>query len=167
MQEKKLINVCGYAGTDLDKYVHALNDVDSEFVFAADTVTQKAIMVFAGFPQGKETLEELIEQATNPVEAPALHLFVEEPQKECMKGIRLFGLPRAAFYKTKPLFDDWIDMGQTFGQVLWVNPVNEGIGTEEMVHMVRVAVTKKEEDDLAYIQQREEAARMVDEAPAE
>lgn len=141
---KPIISIIGLPGVNTRELRETLEKATDRFEFVHCSKMREALMVHSGIWHGD--VDEILHAIVNDDNAPLFHLYVEQPQGMCLRNLREKGFPRTEFFQAKPIFEEWARVGEVLGQVFSVNPVKEGLSTDELVHMIGLFADKVQKD---------------------
>lgn len=146
---KPIISIIGLPGVNTRELREALEKATDRFEFVHCSKMREALMVHSGIWHGD--VDEILHAIVNDDNAPLFHLYVEQPQGMCLRNLREKGFPRSEFFQAKPIFEEWARVGEVLGQVFTVNPVEEEIPIDELVHMIGIFAEKVEADTRKFL----------------
>ncbi|UAK70938.1 hypothetical protein [Aeromonas enteropelogenes] len=146
---KPIISIIGIPGVNTRELREALEKATDRFEFVHCSKMREALMVHAGLWHGN--VDEILHAIVNDDSAPLFHLYVEQPQGMCLRNLRKKGFPRSEYFQAKPYFEEWARVGEVLGQVFSVNPVKEGLSTDELVHMITLFAEKVQKDTQEFL----------------
>lgn len=152
---KPIISIIGIPGVNTRELREALEKATDRFEFVHCSKMREALMVHAGIWHGD--VEEILQSILDDDNAPLFHLYVEQPQGMSLRNLREKGFPRSEFFQAKPIFEEWARVGEVLGQVFSVNPVKEGLSTDELVHMITLFAEKVQKDTKDFLASKHKA----------
>lgn len=151
---KPIISIIGIPGVNTRELREALEKATDRFEFVHCSKMREALMVHSGIWHGD--VEEILQSILDDDNAPLFHLYVEQPQGMSLRNLREKGFPRSEFFQAKPIFEEWARVGEVLGQVFSVNPVKEGLSTDELVHMITLFAEKVRKDTKDFLASKHE-----------
>lgn len=152
---KPIISIIGIPGVNTRELREALEKATDRFEFVHCSKMREALMVHSGIWHGD--VEEILQSILDDDNAPLFHLYVEQPQGMSLRNLREKGFPRSEFFQAKPIFEEWARVGEVLGQVFSVNPVKEGLSTDELVHMITLFAEKVQKDTKDFLASKHKA----------